>query len=172
MAVRTNTFDLSGLHLRPGEARRLELSAVLSALELGGDAYVVTPAEVPVTLDVTRMNGGGWSLRLRFSAEVHGPCMRCLRPAAPVFIMDAREIEQPGGGAELDSPYVTDELVDLDAWARDALVLALPTQIICAADCPGLCPECGERLAELPADHAHERPRDARWDVLGELKFD
>ena len=35
----------------------------------------------------------------------------------------------------------------------------------------GLCPQCGANLNEDPG-HAHERPRDPRFDKLSELKFD
>jgi uncharacterized protein len=118
------------------------------------------------------MTAGGWSLRLRFAAEVHGACMRCLADAAPVFTVDARELEQPGGGPELDSPYVTGEVLNVAAWARDALVLAVPSQILCTPECAGLCPGCGERLADLPADHAHDAAPDPRWAKLGDLRFD
>ncbi|MBI5105253.1 MAG: DUF177 domain-containing protein [Solirubrobacterales bacterium] len=172
MAARTDTFDLAPLHLRAGEGRRMELEVPMAPLQLGGDRYDVTPARVPVVLDVSRMTGGGWSLRLRFHADVHGPCMRCLADASPGWDVDAREIEQAGGGPELDSPYVLGEVVDVAAWARDALALAMPQQVLCTPDCAGLCPECGERLDDLPPDHAHERAPDPRWSVLNELKFD
>ena len=48
-----------------------------------------------------------------------------------------------------------DDLVDLEPLLRDAVVLALPFQPLCRDDCPGLCLECGARLADDP-DHAHE----------------
>ena len=60
--------------------------------------------------------------------------------------MDAREVDQPGDVEELRSPYLDGDELDVAAWARDALALALPTQIVCSADCLGLCPVCGENL--------------------------
>jgi len=36
--------------------------------------------------------------------------MRCLEPAAPLVAVDAREVDLPGGGEELDSPYVDGDL--------------------------------------------------------------
>ena len=106
MPARTDLFDLSRLQLRAGEGRRLELSVALEPFELGAETYEVVPVGVPVTLDISRMTGHGWSLRLRFRAELHGPCMRCLTPATPAFEVDAREVDQAGGGPDLDSPYV------------------------------------------------------------------
>ena len=171
MAQRTDAFDLDRLSLRSGQGRKLDLHVQLDDVRFGNDRYAVEPRDVPVRLDVSRTTHNGWALRLRLSAALIGPCMRCLEPAAPEFSIDAREVHQPGGGDELSSPYVTDGELDLRAWARDALVLALPAQITCRPDCAGLCPQCGENLNEHP-DHAHEREPDPRWAKLSELKFD
>jgi uncharacterized protein len=58
------------------------------------------------------------------------------------------------------------------SWARDALVLELPTQIVCSEDCKGLCAICGENLNHAAPDHAHEAAPDPRWAKLSELKLD
>jgi uncharacterized protein len=172
MSARTDTFDLGPLHLRAGEARHLELEVPLDHFELSNERYDVQPTPVPVQLDATRMTGGGWSLRLRLTAELHGPCMRCLEPASPVFEVDAREVDQPGDGPELDSPYVDGEVVDVAAWTRDALALALPANILCTPECRGLCPECGTNLNEAGPEHHHDKAPDARWAALSQIKFD
>ena len=171
MAARTDIFDLGRLSLSPGEGRKLELAVRLDDFSFGGQRYAAEPSDVPVRVDVSRMNGNGYSLRLRFDAAIEGPCMRCLGAAERSFSVDAREIDQPGGGDELDSPYVNgEEELDLQGWARDALALALPAQIVCRDDCAGLCPQCGENLNENP--HEHEREPDPRWSKLRELKLD
>jgi uncharacterized protein len=126
---------------------------------------------VPVRLDVSRTMHSGWALRLRFAVELHGPCMRCLEPATPAFAVDAREVDQPGGGEELTSPYLNEGELDLAGWARDALALTLPSQLTCRPDCAGLCPQCGANLNE-DREHAHEREPDQRWAKLSELHFD
>jgi len=167
MPARTDSFDLGGLHLASGQGRRLDLEVALDSFVLSGERYGAPP--VAVILDVARMAGRGYSLRLRFRARVQGPCMRCLDTAQPLVAVDAREVEQPGMGEELDSPYVIGEVLDVAGWSRDALALALPAQILCAADCAGLCPECGENLNRASPGHAHERPRDPRWAKLSEL---
>src|SRR5579884_2651161 len=106
MALRTDTFDLGGLHLHAGEGRRLDLDVAVDPLELGGERYPLEPATVPVKLDISRTTGSGYALRLRFDATLTGPCMRCLEAATPTFSIDAREVSQPGEGEELSSPYV------------------------------------------------------------------
>ena len=165
------TLDLSTLRLSSGEGRRLDLEVPLEPLEFGGQGYAVAGGRVPVRLDVSHTTSG-WSLRLRFEAPLEGPCMRCLETAAAAVQVDAREVEQPGAGEELDSPYVGEDAeLDLSAWVRDALVLALPAQIVCRDDCRGLCAVCGANLNEDP-EHAHEAEPDPRWDALRELKLD
>src|SRR3954454_3798912 len=172
MAQRTDIFDLERLHLRSGEGRRLELDVAVDRLQYGGSPYGVTPSPIPAVLEISRMTHAGYALRLRFDARLHGPCMRCLEPAEPESHVDAREVSQPGGGDELTSPYVSEAgELDLHDWARDALSLAVPDQILCRPDCAGLCPICGENLNEHP-DHAHEREPDPRWAKLRELKLD
>jgi DUF177 domain-containing protein len=172
MPPHTDSFDLGQLDLDRGEGRRLDLHTKLEPLDLSGQDYAVQPDPVGLRLDVSRMTGGGYSLRLRFSARVAGPCMRCLEPAAPAFEIDAREVDQPGGGEELDSPYVgEDGLLDLHGWAHDALSLALPAQLLCRPECAGLCPVCGADLNAHPG-HEHEREPDPRWAKLRELKLE
>lgn len=168
---RTDVFDLGRLRLTAGEGRRLDLEVALRPLDFSGQRYE-PDNPVPARLDISRMTGGGYSLRLRFAAALRGPCMRCLLDAEPVTDVDAREIDQPGGGDELSSPYLNgEEELDLQQWATDAYALALPAQIVCRPDCAGLCPECGANLNEEPG-HAHEPPKDSRWAALDALKFD
>lgn len=171
MPALADSFDLGRLQLSAGEGRRLDLAAGHDPLELSGERYDVAPGRIPVRLDVSRMTHGGYALRLRFEAAVEGPCMRCLQAAGPSVAVDAREVDQAGGGDELDSPYVTEGVLDLRAWVRDALALALPAKLLCDAACAGLCAVCGADLNRDPA-HAHEREPDPRWAKLRELRLE
>jgi DUF177 domain-containing protein len=172
MAPTTHDFDLAGLRLSAGEGRRLTLEVPIEPLELGSERYTAEPHSVPVELTVSRMIGGGWALHLRFAAAVSGPCMRCLREAAPRVEVDAREVDRPGGGEELDSPYVQAEVLDLAGWARDSFALALPAKILCREDCAGLCPVCAVDLADAGPEHHHDSAPDPRWAKLRELKIE
>jgi uncharacterized protein len=171
MAQSTDTFDVGALLLSSGEGRRLELQVPVDSFDFGGQRYSVAGEQVDATLDVSHTTTG-YSMRLRFETALEGPCMRCLEPAGHAVSVDAREVDQPGGGEELSSPYLEDDQLDLSAWARDALALALPTQIVCREDCLGLCAVCGENLNQAGPDHAHEREPDPRWAALRELKLD
>src|SRR4051812_12857296 len=131
MEARTDVFDLGRLRLSSGEGRRLAPDVALAPVQLGSETYAVMPRPLPVQLDVSRTTGEGYALRLRFAATLEGPCMRCLEPASPSFRIDSREVFQPGGGEELESPYMGDGELRLADWARDALVLALPPALLC-----------------------------------------
>jgi uncharacterized protein len=175
MVQQADVFELGSLQMTAGEGRRLDLAVTLGSFDLAGERYEIEPAIVPVRLDVSRMTGDGYALRLRFEASLAGPCMRCLQDASPTFVVDAREISQPGAGEELESPYVSDTgpaVLELGAWARDALALALPAQVLCRPDCLGMCEVCGTNLNDAGPDHGHEREPDPRWAKLSQLRFD
>jgi uncharacterized protein len=172
MAPETHDFDLAGLRLSAGEGRRLELDVHIEPLLLGDEPYAASPARVPVELQVSRMMGGGYALSLHFTAALEGPCMRCLNGAAPSVEVESREVDRPGGGEELQSPYVRDEVLDLATWARDAFALAAPVKVLCREDCQGLCPVCAADLNDPPPGHHHASEPDSRWAKLSELKLE
>jgi uncharacterized protein len=177
MPTRTDNLDLASLRLNPGEGRRLELAVALEPLLLAGETYTPDPALVGVKLEISRMVGPGYALRITFSATLEGPCMRCLKDGAPLIEVDAREVDRPsarGGDPadELSSPYMSDEVLNVGAWAHDAFALAVPVKVLCREDCRGLCPICAADLNEAPPEHTHERPEDPRWAKLRELKLD
>ena len=172
VSANAHDLDLASLRLSSGEGRHVELPVQVEALDLGGERYGADPDQVEARLDLSRMTGGGYALRLRFAATLAGPCMRCLKDARRQVEVDAREVSVPDGGEELSSPYVREETLDLSAWARDAFALALPTQILCREQCAGLCPVCAVDLNEAGPEHVHEREPDPRWAKLRELKLE
>jgi uncharacterized protein len=202
MPALTDKLDLGSLHLSAGEGRRLELAVEIEPLMLGGECYVTEPPRPAVTLEVSRMVGHGYALRLRFAAALAGPCMRCLGHAAPMVEVDAREVDRPtesgrhspsteagrhspsariprsasipvsASGEELSSPYVHEETLDLGAWAHDAFALGAPAQVVCRPECAGLCPVCAADLNKAGPEHRHESAPDPRWAKLRELELE
>jgi uncharacterized protein len=166
-------LDLSRLNLSPGEGRRLEMPVELAPFELAGQTYLTDPRAPTVRLEASR-HSSGFAFKLNFPVHIVGPCMRCLEPAALDLDVEAREVDASGtGDPELRSPYVDEDELDIGRWAHDAVLLAVPTQILCRPDCLGLCPYCGEPLNDAdPADHEHEKPIDPRWSALKDLKLE
>ncbi len=100
-----------------------------------------------------------------------GECVRCLgdvRFDLDVPIMELFAYPDRGAGAGEDDDDVRelgdDDLIDLEPALRDTVVPALPFQPVCREDCPGLCSECGARLADDPG-HQHQ-VTDPRWSAL------
>jgi uncharacterized protein len=83
----------------------------------------------------------------------------------------AREYQatNPEGSDELRTPYLHDDNLDLTAWSRDAVALALPDKILCRDECAGLCPVCGKNLNNEPHTHDEEQA-DSRWSALEALR--
>jgi uncharacterized protein len=164
------TFDLRQAKLRPGEEYRDEQEITLSPYDLGGQRYLPVPENVRAELVINR-GTSGTTFELSFPVRLHGPCYRCLKDAVLDVSIRAREYQatSPGESDELRTPYVVDEKLLLSGWARDAIAGELPEQILCRADCAGLCAICGEDLNENPHEHADERT-DPRWAALEELK--
>jgi uncharacterized protein len=164
------TFNLRQLKLRSGEEYRDEIELELEPFELGGERYLPVPYRVPAELGITKASTGT-VFELRFTTRLHGPCYRCLDDAVLELPIEAREYQatNPEGSDELRTPYLKDDNLDLTAWSRDAVALALPDKILCRADCAGLCPVCGKNLNNEPHTH-DEEPTDSRWSALEALR--
>jgi uncharacterized protein len=168
---RFDIIDLETLSLRPGEGRQVDARVRIDPVSLAGQRYAVPGGTIDARLDVSRTLSG-YALRLRFEAPLEGACMRCMSAASRGVPVDAREVDQPGDDEELHSPYMEHGTLELAAWARDALVLALPAKILCREDCRGLCAICGADLNDAdPAEHRHDEGGDPRWAKLRELKL-
>jgi uncharacterized protein len=163
-------FPLRRLRLRSGDEHRDAVEIELEPFDLGGQRYLPVPQAVEAELTLVQATTG-LDMRLAFDVRLHGPCVRCLADAVLDVPIDAREYhaDDAGAGEELRSEYVVDDQLELTAWARDAIALALPDQILHAPDCAGLCPVCGKDLNVEP--HTHDDVvADPRWSALEELK--
>ncbi|WP_031485158.1 YceD family protein [Streptomyces bicolor] len=174
-------FDTHELGRRPGALQRLTRE-VDAPKDLGIQGVVGVPEGAPVELELrleSVMEGVLVTGTARAQAE--GECVRCLEPLQLDVEADFQEMfsypdaddrgrhhhgAEPGDDAEDDEDrlFLEDGLFDLEPVLRDAVVLALPMQPVCQEDCPGLCAECGARLADDP-DHHHDAV-DIRWAAL------
>ncbi|SMF80977.1 DUF177 domain-containing protein [Streptomyces sp. Amel2xC10] len=172
-------FDTHELGRRPGALQRL--TRVIDApVDLGIPGVVGVPEGAPVELELrleSVMEGVLVTGTARAQAE--GECVRCLEPLELALEADFQEMfsypdaddrgrvkAEPADDAEDDEDrlFIEDGMFDLEPVLRDAVVLALPMQPVCQDDCPGLCSECGARLADDPGHH-HDAT-DIRWAAL------
>jgi uncharacterized protein len=170
-----NTRDLIR---RPGTMQ--EISRAVEAPDTIGTDIIAIPAGSPLELDVrleSVVEGVLVSGSVRATAT--GACVRCLEPATYPVDVSFQELfayadraahhHEVAAGSDDDDEVreLVGDLVDLDPVLRDAVVPSLPFQPVCRDDCPGLCSECGARLADDP-DHQHETI-DPRWAALSAL---
>ena len=179
--------DTRDLGRRPGSLRRLAWTA--PAPKDVGNAVLHVPAGEDVDLDL-RLEAvmDGVLVSGTAGTRARGECVRCLEPVEYDIEVDLQElysyadtspVRSGGAGAGRAAPredrdpdedgtsVLEGDLLDLEPVLRDALVLALPLQPRCDDECPGLCVDCGARLADDP-EHAHDVV-DSRWAALGAL---
>jgi uncharacterized protein len=165
-------LDTRELGRRPGSQR--EVSRTVPAPADLGIEVLGVPEGTQVELDL-RLEAvmEGVLVTGTATAAVAGECARCLEPISDELEVRFQELfvyadHDVDPDEELEVSLLQNDLVDLEPVLRDAVVLALPFRPLCTEDCPGLCAECGARLADDP-DHGHGEPVDPRWAALGSL---
>lgn len=162
-------LDTRVVDRRPGEMRTLSRTAPAPG-GMGLDVIAV-PEGAELELDL-RLESvlEGLLVSGTVRAQAVGECVRCLEPVRLDIELPLQELfAYPDASAadDEDVQRLEDDLLDLSGLLRDTVVLALPLQPVCRDDCPGLCPECGARLADDPG-HAHEQV-DPRWAALRDM---
>ncbi|GIE93684.1 YceD family protein [Paractinoplanes rishiriensis] len=165
--------DTTKLPRQPGATRALK-RVVPAPADLGLELIsVLEGSDVELDLELTSVSEGVY-VSGRVRGSLTGECGRCLNEISRPFDVALKELY---AYADSTTEETTDEdevgrmqgdLIDLEPAVRDAVVLMLPTNPLCRADCPGLCSECGVHLDDLPADHSHEAV-DPRWAALHQL---
>jgi len=167
-------------HANPNRSKRLDprLPLVLDTrtLGLGASRSMTITAPAPANLGVELVSvPEGAELELDVELErvtegvlvigtvrapLVGECARCLDLFASAAEFRFTELFTYDAGDDDADGYLLDgDLLDLEPALRDALVLELPLAPLCAEDCPGLCSECGMRLADAGAGHGHADAR-------------
>ncbi|WP_179951075.1 YceD family protein [Xylanimonas oleitrophica] len=167
-------LDTHELTRRPGTMR--EVARVVPAPADLGTAVIGIPEGADLTVGLRLeavMEGVLVSGVVRGTAV--GECVRCLDPVTREVTVRVQELfaypERQQAAVESGDDELEDEesvldgdLADIEPAVRDSVVTALPFQPLCRPDCPGLCSECGARLADDP-DHHHDVV-DPRWSAL------
>jgi uncharacterized protein len=161
-------LDTHEIARRPGTQRELTFSEKAPA-GMGVDMLgVPEDSDVDVELRLESVMEG---ILATGTVSVHtsGECVRCLQPISGDLTVDLQELYvYDNEDEDDDTSQLEGDLLDLEPVLRDAVVLALPHNPLCVPDCPGLCPECGARLADDP-EHTHGDAVDPRWSALSQL---
>lgn len=159
-------FDTHSMGRRPGTEKTIS-QQVDAPAGLGLDVLKVvegSPIDLELRLECVME---GVLATGSASAVAEGECVRCLIDIE--FPLDVRFQElYLYGEPDEDELALEDEILDLEPVLRDAVVIELPQNPLCNQECPGLCAECGARLADDP-DHTHGPVIDPRWSALTEL---
>jgi len=169
-------LDTRDLPRRPGAMRVVERT--VPAPEGLGLELIGVPTGADLLLDLRLESvSEGVLVSGTVTGTVEGECGRCLRMISDTLEVPIQELyayEHSTTDETTDEDEVgrlQGDLIDLEPVLRDAVVTTLPNHPRCREDCPGLCPDCGVPLDELPADHSH-RQRDPRWAALAKLTED
>ena len=163
-------LDISSLGRRPGtmaEVHRTIRTPSRIGVEMIG---IEQGSEVDVDLRLEAVSEGVL-VTGTVCGETAGQCSRCLEPVegtvhvflTELFAYPDSETEQTTD--EEDVHRIVDEQIDLEQSIIDAVAMELPMSPLCSDDCPGLCPQCGVRLAIADPDHSHD-VIDPRWAGL------
>lgn len=177
-------FNTHDLPRRAGEMREYTLD--VPAPERIGIDVIAVPEDrgIHIGMRLTSVSEGVL-VDAQVSTIAEGECIRCLEPVELPIARNFQELyryepEKAHTKAQRKAAEVFEDLdeegglmmdgefINLEESVRDAIVLALPINPICAEDCPGLCPRCGVKWSLLGADHRHEE-KDPRWAGLSDL---
>lgn len=171
--MRPLTITTRDLSRAPGMTRTLQLDVPAPADMATAVIGVPEGAMMHLDLVLASVHDG---ILVSGTAEVPvaGECVRCLEPVTDTLVVEVSELylypeaadraADDGDEESVEMLRTDGEELDLEQMLRDAVVMSLPFQPVCAPDCPGLCPVCGVRLADEPGHH-HESI-DPRFRVL------
>ncbi|MBI2687001.1 MAG: DUF177 domain-containing protein [Acidobacteria bacterium] len=129
-------------------------------------------AELQVSTDEIRVQG-----RLQVSLRME--CDRCVEPFTQVideeFDLIYLPMPETAPGAEIairpgDSNigFYEGAGLELNDILQEQVLLALPLQRLCRAECKGICPTCGQNRNETDC-HCQQQIVDERWSALRNL---
>lgn len=176
-------FNTHDLPRRAGEMREYDLE--VPAPDRIGIDVIAVPEDQGIHIGMKLESvTEGVLVSAQVSTIAEGECIRCLDPVELPIMRNFQELyryapEKAHTKAQRKAAEVWEddrdidlmmdgELINLEGPVRDAIVLALPINPICAEDCLGLCPHCGVKWTLLEPDHRHD-VKDPRWTGLSDL---
>lgn len=116
--------------------------------DLSGEDFPGYRVEQPVEAVVeVSTDGDTLELSLSVRAIISGECARCLEPVTQdldfsrSWTLRSRDLEDP----DIELPVTEEGVLDLHQLVFQEVVMEAPFLLLCAEDCPGLCPVCGKK---------------------------
>ncbi|NNE65878.1 MAG: DUF177 domain-containing protein [Pyrinomonadaceae bacterium] len=167
------------------DLRKLEDGTIEFDFEIGPDEVDLSARFSKLTEPVKfvgRVRKDGWITKVsaEATARLERKCDRCLalKPAEESVAVDSAYVKYSSLGEEREneleilgleySVIESDELNLKDVFSEN-LLIAMPDGFSCAADCLGICPECGAKLEDSDCD-CEKKSVDPRWAALSEIK--
>jgi uncharacterized protein len=158
------------LQTAPGTVRELECSEPIP--DPADDLHLRGPVRVRARLTHT---SPGILAHVEHAAPVLLECARCLAEVELEVegafdeeflpLVDVRTglpVHEPRALPEEEQSHIDEHHeINLDESLRQNILTSLPMHPLCEALCPGLCPECGERLDAQHRAHAEPPPEAA-----------
>ena len=141
----------------PVEVPNIQFDPDLALTDLEGAARITRTAQ-------------GLLVQAKMHATQQTECVRCLKEFEQELHSDFTELYAFTTKSITDSGLLLPEdgHIDLSPLVREYMLLDVPIKPLCAPDCKGLCPVCGENLNEIQCGHIPES-FDPRLAVLKSL---
>lgn len=166
-------IDLASVGISP---KPLAVNLAPTEIDLDNEATLTSDAKL---IGEIYSLDGKVHIDAAISADISLVCTRCLEPIVQhlefdfddIFVDSAYESDRDEAELaldELDESLVIGGEIDLAEVVREQILLALPEQIFCNADCKGLCPKCGGNRNLIDCSCEREEI-DPRWAALKNL---
>lgn len=164
-------LDIISIIKNIGESIEFEMTDKLEVLDSGIGTVSFTG---PVTLKGTATSFNHM-IQVKGEAQIRYKtvCDRCgenlerhLTVSINENIVERNEQDQDAAMEDEDRFTYKGHFIELDSIVVDAILLNLPMQHLCSADCEGLCPTCGNSLNGLHCDCSEDQDIDPRLESL------
>lgn len=173
----SDPYRISLSNLRHQEGSQADLSLTITEPDFATD-LVKTEGDVDIEGTLQSVSEGVL-VTAHATYDTVAECARCLKVVEEPGDADltelffypnrAKALQESGDEEAEELPLIEDDTINLEVLLRDTIVGQMPFIPRCEPDCQGLCGVCGERLADLPEDHAHEQAP-TEPDPLDELR--
>ena len=166
-----------------GKARVMEFPISLDPADAGFAEYFpedITLTE-PIGGIITVTDRGEYiSVMISPVIDFEIPCSRCLTPVKDTLEFSFERLIPSGGRFAVDEDLcdeediltVTEGHIDVTEDICEESALAMPDYVLCDDDCPGLCPKCGNPLADGDCGCKKEKEIDPRMKIFEKLLKD